>query len=549
MADRGIVRWLIGKAMRLPSRQTGRVTVMRDMAVAMRDGVELLADHHFAGDAPTGPVVLMRSPYSRGGLFGMMAALLAERGLQVIIQSVRGTAGSGGVLDPMRQEAADGADTIDWIRAQRWFSGQLYTFGGSYLGNVQWAMASVAGEKMDGLAMSVTLSNFRDELLGGGGLTQAGTLSWTMLMRTMVEFVPGQKMARPDPKALDTAHGHLPVGTMDEVAFGKPIWWWKDWTSHDDPEDPWWQAIDHSGAVAKLAAPTAMVAGWQDIFLPFQIRDFAARQAAGRAAWLTVGPWTHSSPGGMIEGLRQAIAMFPALAAGRTLFADRAPVRIFLQTAKKWREFPSWPPPGGRPLQLHLRSGGRLEASPPATDEGATTYTYDPADPTPAVHGPMVMGASKVRDMIDLEQRDDTILFTGSPLDRDVDVIGPVTVELSVRSDREHTDFYACLCDVDRKGRSVQVCDGYIRLRPARPEADVSGVRRITIDCWPTAWRFRRDHRLRLIVASGAHPRYARNLGTGEPLATATDMVPAHQAILHGIEYGSSISLLSFESG
>jgi predicted acyl esterase len=48
---------------------------------------------------------------------------------------------------------------------------------------------------------------------------------------------------------------------------------------------------------------------------------------------------------------------------------------------------------------------------------------------------------------------------------------------------------------------------------------------------------------MRLIVGSGAHPRYARNLGTGEPLASATQMVSAHQQILHGAMHTSVVNL------
>lgn len=538
-----VVRWLAGKLLRLPPRQTGRVSVARDLPVRMRDGVELLADRHYASDAAPGPVVLMRSPYGRGALFGTMAALMAERGLQVVAQSVRGTTGSGGDFDPMRQERADGADTLAWVRAQPWFSGRLFTFGPSYLGNVQWAMASEAADHMDGLVLLMTLSNFRDEFLGFGAFTQAGMLEWSQLMQGMVDFVPGQRMQRPKAGALDPVHGHLPVGTLDELAFGKTVSWWQDWVSHDDPDDSWWDPIDHSGAVTAVAAPTVMVAGWQDVFLPFQIRDFEARQAAGREAWLTIGPWSHSAPGGMLEGLRQAISVFARLGSGQPAFANRDRVRLFLQGAGEWREYPSWPPPGGRPLHFYLRSGGRLDLSPADGEEDGTRYTYDPADATPAVHGPRVMGMAKVRNMTELECRADSIAFTSAALERDIDIVGPVSVELSVRSDRDHTDFYACLCDVDKKGRPIQVVDGYLRLWPGKPDADSSGVRVITIECWPTAYRFRRGHQLRLIIASGAHPRYARNPGTGEPLATATELLTAHQEVLHGSIHGSSLSL------
>lgn len=533
-----LFRWIAGKALKLPPRRFARVEVVKDVPVAMRDGVILLADRYFpAGrpDAPpNAPVVLVRTPYGRGGLFGFSAALFAERGLQVVVQSVRGIGGSGGEFNPMHQEADDGEDTLHWVRAQPWFGGRLYTFGASYLGNVQWAMASRAPELIDGMALQVTLSNFAEELRGHGALTQAGMLGWTQLTSGMVDAGPGGKMVRPRPGELDKFHDHLPLGTIDTAAFGKPVPWWQQWIARDDPDDAWWQALDHRAAVVAARAPAAMTGGWQDIFLPFQIRDFEARQAAGLESWLTIGPWTHAAPAGMIQGLRDALALFGALEDGTEPFAGRGRVRLFVQGANQWRDYPSWPPPGAVARPLYLRSGGRLDPAPPEADEGAATYVYDPADPTPAVHGPRLFGGEKVRDMAALEARDDSIVFTGEPLAEDVEAIGPVTVALSVRSDRAHTDFYASLSDVDAKGRSIQVCDGYVRLRPGFPEADADGVRRVTIDCWPTAWRFRRGHRLRLVVASGAHPRFARNLGTGEPMATATGMVKAHQEVLHG---------------
>ena len=51
--------------------------------------------------------------------------------------------------------------------------------------------------------------------------------------------------------------------------------WWQDWMDHAEPGDPWWEPIDY-GAAAQTLPPTVMVAGWYDIFLPWQLRDFAA---------------------------------------------------------------------------------------------------------------------------------------------------------------------------------------------------------------------------------------------------------------------------------
>ncbi|MYM63363.1 CocE/NonD family hydrolase [Pseudomaricurvus sp. HS19] len=531
MSANPLLRWLAGKLLRLPPRRTGNIQLEAGIRVVMRDGVELLTDHYWSGDQPRGPLVLIRSSYGRGGMFGLMAALMAERGLQVIAQSVRGTAGSGGQLDPMRQERDDGADTLDWIRCQPWYSGQIYTFGPSYLGNTQWAMAAGSGEKLQGMLLMMTLSNFGDELRAGGGYTLEGTLGWTQLMQQLVGSQALNSMQRPQPERLKPFHNQLPLAQLDQQAFGKTVPWWQQWLRHE-PDDAWWQAMNYSAAATSLEAPVNMIAGWQDAFLPYQLQDFSNRQQAGKPVWITIGPWYHSSPAGMVRGLQEAIGFFGDLGNGRAPCADRQPVRLYLQQAKRWLEFPCWPPPQAQPLQLYLRQGQALSHSAAALDEGSVSYTYDPADPTPSMHGPTPMGHSRVRDMSALEARDDSVSFTGSILGHDLDIIGPVSVELTVHSDREHTDFFVCLCDVDRRGRPIQVSDGYLRLRPGSPVADADGKRHIRIDCWPTAWRFKAGHRLRLIVTSGAHPRYARNPGSGEPLGSATRLLPAHQQLL-----------------
>lgn len=543
MADWGVARWIAGKVFGLPSRQTRRIGVQRDLPVTMPDGAVLLADRHFPqGRVPLG-TVLMRSPYGKGTLFGLMAGLLAERGFATVVQCVRGTMGSGGTFEPLRQEGDDGAATIGWLRAQPWFQGPLFTFGPSYLGTVQWAMADAVGDRLDGMGTVMTLSNFRDHILHGGGFSQAFTLGWAELMRQMIDYVPGRKMRRPKAGSLDPVHPHLPVGTLDVAAFGEPIAWWRDWVLHEDPADPWWRAVDFSGAVTGLAAPVTMVGGWQDVFLPYQIQDFQARQAAGRPAFLTIGPWQHASMRGMFEGLKLSLAMFTRLAAGDPANGGRPPVRLYLQGAAEWRGYPSWPPPAARDVDFFLRAGGRLDRQPPQAGEGTSLFTYDPADPTPDIHGPRTIGGSRVREMSALERRGDVLVHTGTPLPADMDAIGPVTVDLHVRADREQADFFACLCDVDPKGRSILVSDGYLRLRGDAPVAGPSGVRRIGLSCWPTAWRFRRGHRLRLIIAGGAHPRFARNNGTGDPLATATDLRPTRQEVFHDDTQVSALRL------
>jgi putative CocE/NonD family hydrolase len=171
-------------------------------------------------------------------------------------------------------------------------------------------------------------------------------------------------------------------------------------------------------------------------------------------------------------------------------------------------------------------------------------YRYDPADPTPALGGALlVLRGAGPRDNRALEARPDVLCYTSMPLEQDLEIIGPVRLELYARSSQAHTDFFGRLCDVAPDGRSTNVCDGLFRVEPDRPGAQPDGCRRLEIDMWATAHRFRQGHRLRLQVSSGAHPRWSRNLGTGESLATGASMCFADQTIYHDETHPSALVL------
>jgi putative CocE/NonD family hydrolase len=248
------------------------------------------------------------------------------------------------------------------------------------------------------------------------------------------------------------------------------------------------------------------------------------------------------SLGLMGASARETLIWLQAHVLGDRRALREALVRVFVTGAEAWRDFAAWPPPAARPERWYLASGRRLSQGLPAASE-PDRYRYDPADPTPSLVGPSLNGKTGVADNRALESRRDVLTFTSDPLDHDLEVIGPVRAELHVRSSLEHTDFFARLCDVSPSGKSINVCDALLRVRPGAPAAEADGSLRIAIDLWPTAHRFRRGNCLRLQVSSGAHPRFARNPGTGEPLATAIRLVAADQVVYHDAERPSSIVL------
>jgi len=103
-------------------------------------------------------------------------------------------------------------------------------------------------------------------------------------------------------------------------------------------------------------------------------------------------------------------------------------------------------------------------------------------------------------------------------------------------------DFFLRLCDVDPSGRSINICDGFTRMTSSDPPMP-DDIMKFAFKLHATAHCFNAGHSLRLQVSSGAHPRYARNPGTGEPLATATRLVAAEQEVFHDPRHPSALVL------
>lgn len=516
-----MISHLIERMMKLPPPVTRNVVVQKGLRVPMPDGVELLADRWMpksGGDRL--PTALIRSPYGRGMFGQMFARPLAERGYQVVMQSVRGGFGSGGTFDPMRQERADGLATLDWLVSQPW-SDAIVLYGLSYLGHVQWAVADQLPPQVKAMIPIVTESALTLEFLRSDGMSLETPFGWGVLVGTQEQPLAMLRKPFQDKKTARALHT-LPLVEADVAAFGQRSDYIQDILAHDAGSARW-EGFDHSDRVADVTVPVSSIGGWYDIFLPGQLRDFKVLQDKGRSARLTVGPWTHTNFDG--TPVEEAISFGLAHANGVEP-PHRAPVRLYVMGQEAWRDFPSWPPPDYSPRRFHLSASGTL--TPDAPESSVDTYRYDPADPTPAVGGVRLSGTAGRVDNAALEARADVLTYSTPVLDQDVEVVGEVSAEIWFSSSLPHADVFVRLCDVDPEGRSWNVCDGLVSLTGA----DEPQCAAVTL--WPTAYRFKRGHRIRVQVSSGAFPRYARNPGTGESRATATKLLAADQTVHYG---------------
>jgi hypothetical protein len=531
---------LVGRLAKMPAPQTRDVAVDA-ITITMPDGVALAADRYYPKASPTGlPLLVTRTPYGRQ-LEGLVARLYAERGYQVLVVSCRGTFDSGGDWLPFQNERSDGQTVLAWVGEQPWFGGVVGLFGASYVGLTQWSVIDGAPEYVKAWAPTVTSSYFSDLFYPGGSFALESSLAWVDSLSRQEQglgrallSVPGQQ------KRITKAAAVLPLSDADQALVGERVEPFQIWL--DSPvAGPWWEPVNFASARA-AAPPASFTAGWYDVFLPHEVADFVALRAAGREARIAIGPWHHGSMGQAGLSMRNTLAWMDRYVGGRSSAAPAADrVQLQVMGTDKWLSFPEWPPPADS-QRWHLHGGGRLAVDAPAASE-PDTYRYDPADPTPGIGGPALLAANAGRkDNKVREARADVLLYTSEALADDVTIAGPVRAELFLRSSLDYTDFFVRLCDVDAKGRSTNLCDGILRLGPDHPRG-ADGTFALTVELWPTANTFARGHRIRLQVSSGAHPLYARNLGTSDPLGKGTDMVAADQEVFHDPQRPSAIVL------
>ncbi|GIM62967.1 hydrolase [Planomonospora venezuelensis] len=518
----------IARVLRLP---LGRHPyAVRTTRVPMRDGVELLTDVYSPAAGSPG-TVLIRTPYGRDGLIAQLTAgFFAGHGYHVVNQGCRGTSGSGGTLDPFRQERADGADTVAWLRRQPWFGGRLALWGASYQGHAAWA---VLADPPPEVVTAVIVNSAHDAhwathgagafsleevagLMDGLGHLEVGTV------RGLARGVTAARRLRP-------AFEELPL-VKAQGLFARTGMPYADWLVASDREDPLWRDMRLGQALDRVTVPVLLQTGWQDRFPAQMIEAFERLQQRGVDTGLTIGPWTHVQT--LTKGA--AVVMTEALdwlAEHLAAAPDRkrpSPVRIYVTGAREWRRLQTWPPPTSERV-LYLRPTGGLAGTPPSATAGPTTLTYDPARPTPAVGGRVINPAiGGHRDNRELEARADVVTFTSPPLTEPLDVLGEPVVEVVHETDNPYADLFVRLCEVRRSGRSVNISDGFVRLGPE----DANGTIVLRLDA--VAHRFTSGNRLRLQVSGGAHPRYARNLGTDQDPATGTDLVPSARTVRHG---------------
>ena len=548
-----------------------------------RDGITLYADVYRPKSEGTFPVILMRTPYDKSVSWAVGPAYeLAAYGYVVVVQDVRGRYSSEGEWYPFRHESADGYDAVEWAATLPGSNGKVGMMGGSYVGATQVLAAIAHPPHLAGICPTVTASNYHD-----GWIYQSGALEqwfdqnwtsqlatntlWRLIAKNTNALMGAPKLPLTEYPAFNYAS--LPAGA-DATAQLAP--YYLDWLAHPNYDAYWkqWSIEEH---FTDIRVPALHVGGWYDIFLGGTLRNYDGIKARGatdearKGQRLLVQIGGHAGFGkriGDVEFGDEALKFPPSkvvlhwydyLFKGvQNEFAKDQPVHIFVMGANVYREEADWPPPEAKLTRYFLHSNGTansvrgdgtLSLTSPKK-ENPDKFTYDPANPVPTLGGSLCCDATHYepgpRDQRAAENRSDVLVYSAGPLAEDMDVTGPLTLQLWVKSTGVDTDFTAKLTDVAPDGFAMNLTDGILRMRyrdsQEKPELmNPEQVYKISVDLGATSNVFKKAHVLRLEVSSSNFPRFDRNLNTGADQATSREFVSATNTVLHDAEHPSAL--------
>lgn len=535
------------------------------LIIPMRDGVHLAADVSLPRAHGRWPTVLVRTPYNRKAGAARSFRIFLTRGYALVVEDVRGRFASQGVFGLTEQEASDGYDTINWICAQPWSNGQVVMAGASYLGMAQWWAAVAANPHLVAISpMASGDDEYLDRFYSPGGAMKLGQrLLWL-----------AQNFTPPSQVRLRFAQFiyHLPLRNADVSATGVMLPEWRSAIDHPS-YDAYWRTLSIREQLQHVNVPVLSLGGWFDNFVESDLDAFSRLSRAGKTVETWIGPWAHNpaikfptrdfGPSATIGIRLRQVQWFDRWLnkTSRQPVAATPPLlRIFVMGPNVWRDEHEWPLARTRYTRLYIASAGHansvsgdgvLEWEAPH-ERGSDGFTYDPKNPVPTIGGPICCDSRVLPpgplDQTPVESRNDVLVYTSPALRHNIEVTGPVRVDLYVSTSANDTDFTAKLVDVDLNGRPLIVTDGIQRLRYRLSLDHPVFVKRnrayqISVDAGVTSYVFYAGHRIRLEVSSSNFPRFDRNLNSAHANADQVKTTKARQSVFYGERYPSAIIL------
>jgi putative CocE/NonD family hydrolase len=423
----------------MPSEPQYEVMLARDVGMTARDGVHLATDVWRPardGEPLPGPfpAVMIRTPYNRtGDRYIREGAFWASRGYLFVVQDCRGRFDSGGEFVLLANEGPDGYDAVEWAAELPYCDGNVGTYGTSYSGWVQNALAIERPPHLRAMWINQGGANGASSSLRHNGALELRWLTWAVThgAATVARDDPAlaERLRRQGLEMFDWLY-RLPWS--DETPLeGLPGYdqWARQLYEHGDAasEDGYWlqQGLNFEAYYDRTAdVPTMYSGGWYDSYTRATTDNYVGLAPRLREQRLLMGPWTHGdlpldrSYAGETElgadaAMTSNVEVFPGGSRQGELLRwfdcwlrdddngirDASPVRLFvmgggsgrrdeagrIEHGGVWRDEETWPLARASSTPFYLQPGGALGREPASEAGGASTLRYDPEHPLPTV--------------------------------------------------------------------------------------------------------------------------------------------------------------------
>ena len=538
----------------------------------MRDGIHLSSDIYLPDrNGEKFPAIITRTPYITvegfQKVFAEEATFFAKRGYVYIVQDCRGKNDSEGEFHPFFDDPEDGFDTLSWISQQQWSNGVIGTTGASYQAWNQWGTAALHPPGLKAMICTVSLP---DPVINVP--FQNGAL--VLWMSEWMAMVEGKRNT--DPAIYDSLknYWHLPLQDLDET-FGRKSKFWKNWIDHPSA-DSYWKKSFYQHRFGEIDLPVLHISGWYDDDLIgthlnyVGMKEKSPSENSKKNQKLIIGPWPHHvnatrtmgeidfGEAALINLQQTKLEWFDYWLKGIDNGIMNEPrVDLFVMGKNSWKKADSWPLPETKYTKYYFHSkgdantaygSGELSTSEPKAEEPADSFSYDPASPCPNIFDTSVTPAEGPFDQRPIERRDDVLVFSTPPLEKEVEVSGPVRVKLYASTSARDTDFWAQLVDLFPNGYSMHLTEGILRGRYRKtleaPELlEPQKVYEFDLDLWIISNLYLKGHSIRVDVSSSSFPKYDRNPNTGHEFGRDAELLVAHQKIFHTREFPSHVLL------
>jgi len=465
--------------------------------VPMRDGKKLFTSVYIPKDVftdgKTYPMMMQRTGYNVGpyGADKYRASLgpselFAREKFIFVYQDVRGRFMSEGDYVLIRphnpnkgakdvDEASDTYDTCEWLVKN--VPGNIPKIGMYGISQPGFYVSAGMIDAHPALVAVAPQAPVTDYYMGDDVYHNGA-----FMLNHRFRFYQGFRLREGDPAPPPPAPTPLDWGTPDGYEFflnmgglanadekyfkGKqPLW---NLNINHTTYDQEWQSRAIWKYLKNIKPAVMLVGGWYDTEDPqglLRQHDFMEHNGPPPVDMLVMGPWNH---GGFARGAGDRLGnvtfgsntaqyyrekiefpffMYHLKGRGESKFPK---AYVFQTGLNEWRKFDAWPPAEASAATMFLDAKGALSWKQPAA-AAFDEYLSDPNKPVPYIGRVIpttVLNTYMTEDQRFAAARPDVLVYKTEPLDHDVTIFGPISVDLKVSTSGTDSDFVVKIIDV-----------------------------------------------------------------------------------------------------